>query len=49
MSSLISQLAYGWIERPRLFFTYLVGLVLGAAIAIAVLIALGVPHIPLIH
>ena len=49
MSSLISQLAYGRIERSRLFLTYLVGLALGAAVAIAVLIALGIPRVPLIH
>jgi len=48
MSSLISHLAYGRIERSRLFFTYLVGLAVGAAVAIAVLLAFGVPRIPLI-
>jgi hypothetical protein len=48
MSSLISHLAYGRIERSRLFFTYLGGLAVGAAIASAVLLAFGVPRIPLI-
>jgi hypothetical protein len=48
MSSLITQLAYGRIERPRLLVTYLVGLAVGAVIAIAVLAAIGVPRIPLI-
>jgi hypothetical protein len=42
MSALISQLAYGRIERPRLFVAYLVGLAVGAAVAIAVLVALGI-------
>jgi hypothetical protein len=48
MSSLLSHLAYGRIERPRLFVTYLVGLAVGAAVAIAVLLAFGISRIPLI-
>jgi hypothetical protein len=48
MSSLISHLAYGRIERSRLFFTYLVGLAVGAALALAILAAAGIAHIPLI-
>jgi hypothetical protein len=48
MSSLITQLAYGRIERPRLFVTYLVGLAVGAVIAVAILVAIGVSRLPLI-
>jgi hypothetical protein len=48
MSSLITHLAYGRIDRPRLLATYLVGLAIGAAVAVAILTAIGVPRIPLI-
>jgi hypothetical protein len=42
MSALITRLAYGRIDRPRLLVTYLVGLAVGAVVAIAVLVAIGV-------
>ena len=42
MSSLITRLAYERIERPRLLATYLVGLAMGAVVAFAILLALGV-------
>ena len=48
MSSLIAQLAYGRIDRPRLLATYVVGLAVGVGVGVAILIAIGVPRIPLI-
>lgn len=49
MSSLITRLAYGRIDRRRLLATYLVGLAVGLAIAAAVLALVDVPHLPLVH
>ena len=42
MSSLISHLAYDRIDRSRLFATYTVGLGIGAVLALAVLVLIGI-------
>ena len=41
MSSLLAHLAYGRIDRPRLFAAYAAGLGIGAVLALAVLVLIG--------
>jgi hypothetical protein len=49
MSTLITRLAYERIDRSRLLVAYGVGLAVGALIALAILLAIGVPQLPAIH
>jgi hypothetical protein len=46
VSSLITHLAYDRIDRSRLLVTYLVGLGVGAVIAVVVLALIGAWSIP---